>query len=207
MKRTVLAALLAVTAMMPSWEGEAQDLLSGQALIDELAKGGYVIYMRHTKTDRSQRDSDVADLSDCSTQRNLNNEGKEQARRIGDAFRQFGIAVDEVFSSPYCRAVDTATLMLGRAILTPDLRYLTRLVPADAAAASQWLGEALAAKPAGSNNRILIAHTANLKTVTGIWPRNAGDINVFEPHGDGTYTHIGTILVNEWPDLMRQRES
>ena len=205
MKKPFFVTLLVLLTLAPTFESAAQGVLSGKALVDELSKGGYVIYMRHTKTDRTQKDSDVSDLSNCSTQRNLNDEGKRQAALIGDAFRQFRIHVEEIFSSPYCRAVDTATIMFGQAIQTQDLRYLTRLAPNDAAAASKWLNEKLREQTNQATNRILVAHTANLKKTTGIWPKNAGDINVFRPHGDGTYTHVGTILVHEWADLINQR--
>jgi phosphohistidine phosphatase SixA len=56
-----------------------------------------------------------ARLDDCSTQRNLDERGRAQARRIGDAFRQNGVAVGAVLSSPRCRCLDTARLAFGQA--------------------------------------------------------------------------------------------
>ncbi len=205
MRKLFIATVLTLLAATPVSESVAQGILSGRALINELSKGGYVIYMRHTKTDRTQKDSDLSDLSDCSTQRNLNDEGERQAAFIARAFQQFEIRFDEVFSSPYCRAVDTATIMFGHTKQIDDLRYLTRLGPDAAAEASRWLNEKLAEPTDHFTNRILIAHTANLRKATGIWPKNAGDINVFNPRGDGTYTHVGTILVDEWALLLGQR--
>ncbi len=49
-------------------------------------------------------------LGDCSTQRNLDTEGRAQARRIGEAFRRQGITVGLVLSSAWCRTVETAEL-------------------------------------------------------------------------------------------------
>jgi phosphohistidine phosphatase SixA len=50
-------------------------------------------------------------VEDCATQRNLSAEGRSQAARTGDAFRQRGVAVDQVLSSQWCRCLDTATLL------------------------------------------------------------------------------------------------
>ena len=45
---------------------------------------------------------------DCSTQRNLNNEGRLQARLIGDYLRQSNIKFSEILTSEWCRCIDTA---------------------------------------------------------------------------------------------------
>ena len=55
-----------------------------------------------------------ARLDDCSTQRNLDENGRAQARRIGEAFRRHDIAVGAVLSSPRCRCLDTARLAFGK---------------------------------------------------------------------------------------------
>jgi len=50
-------------------------------------------------------------LDDCSTQRNLSEEGREQARRTGAAFREQNVTVQQVLSSEWCRCLETAELM------------------------------------------------------------------------------------------------
>ena len=50
-------------------------------------------------------------IDDCATQRNLSDEGRTQAARIGDLFRANGIAAARVFSSQWCRCLETATLL------------------------------------------------------------------------------------------------
>lgn len=57
----------------------------------------------------------------CSTQRNLSDEGRAQARRIGAWFTQRGMAPASVRSSPWCRCIDTARLAFGRAEAWPAL--------------------------------------------------------------------------------------
>jgi phosphohistidine phosphatase SixA len=50
----------------------------------------------------------------CSTQRNLSDEGRAQARRIGEWFSTRGLKPARVRSSPWCRCLDTATLAFGQ---------------------------------------------------------------------------------------------
>ena len=193
------AVMTAVTTMTIS--AQATEKLSGRAVLEELAKGGYVVYIRHAKTEKNQKDTDVSDLTNCSTQRNLSQAGKDQAKMMGEGFKKLGIKADKVMSSPYCRAVETAKLMFGRDDKAPELSYLTRMKPEEAAAASAWLKKQLATPPAPGKNNVLISHTANLKKGAGIWPKSSGDINVFKPNGDGTYTHVGTFTAAEWAAL------
>ena len=54
--------------------------LSGQGLINELKKGGYIIYFRHgTTSDFGEKDVEDKVLNDCAIQRNLSAEGRAQA--------------------------------------------------------------------------------------------------------------------------------
>ena len=75
---------------------------------------GSVVVLRHSFAPGGFDPPDSR-LDDCSTQRNLDERGRAQARRIGDAFRQNGVAVGAVLSSPRCRCLDTARLAFGQA--------------------------------------------------------------------------------------------
>ena len=78
-----------------------------------LRTSGAVVVLRHSYAPGAFDPPD-ARLDDCSTQRNLDDNGREQARRIGEAFRRQGIAVGAVLSSPRCRCLDTARLAFGK---------------------------------------------------------------------------------------------
>jgi phosphohistidine phosphatase SixA len=80
---------------------------------DTLKTSGSVVILRHSFAPGGFDPPD-ARLDDCSTQRNLDESGRQQARLIGEAFRQHGIAVGTVLSSPRCRCLDTARLAFGR---------------------------------------------------------------------------------------------
>ena len=74
---------------------------------------GAVIVVRHSYAPGGFDPPD-ARLDDCSTQRNLDERGRAQAARIGEAFRTRGVPVGEVLSSPRCRCLDTARLAFGK---------------------------------------------------------------------------------------------
>ena len=89
--------------------------LIGDALIQALKGGGYVLCFRHAATDLFMTDGDLTDLSDCAQQRNLSEQGRAQARGIAVTWQQMAIPVGLVLSSPYCRTLETALLAFGRA--------------------------------------------------------------------------------------------
>ena len=96
--------------------------MSGQQLLSELRKGGYVIYFRHTSTDFSRDDSRSISDDDCDNQRPLTDKGRDEARQIGAAFRELKIPIVNVLASPRCRTMETATLAFGRADKAPEAR-------------------------------------------------------------------------------------
>lgn len=102
------AAALAAAGALPAF---AQPGLSAQALLQD---GGLVLALRHAFAPGTF-DPPAFRLGDCSTQRNLNDEGRTQARRIGDWFSTRQLKPARVRSSPWCRCVDTAQLAFGSA--------------------------------------------------------------------------------------------
>ncbi len=74
------------------------------------AEHHYFILIRHALAPGTG-DPENFQLDDCATQRNLSVAGREQARRLGDALKQRGIAVKQVLSSQWCRCLETAELM------------------------------------------------------------------------------------------------
>ena len=84
------------------------------AVWDAVRAPGSVVVLRHSYAPGTF-DPPTARLDDCSTQRNLDAHGRAQAARVGEAFRQRGIAVGVVLSSPRCRCLDTGRLAFGHA--------------------------------------------------------------------------------------------
>lgn len=110
MRRRALGWLAAVV-WCAGWAGAAH---ASEAVWEALRAPGSVVVLRHSYAPGSYDPPD-ARLDDCSTQRNLDETGRAQARRIGEAFRLNGITVGRVLSSPRCRCLDTARLAFGKA--------------------------------------------------------------------------------------------
>src|ERR1700730_10420951 len=88
-----------------------------RATFDELKQGGFVIVIRHGRTNESPafpRDESPTDLDICSGQTMLTEAGEDQARAIGAAFRNGAIPVGKVLASGLCRPVETGRLAFGQ---------------------------------------------------------------------------------------------
>ncbi len=80
-----------------------------QNLINELQKGGKLIFIRHAYAPGGG-DPDNFDINDCTTQRNLSDSGRVQSKKIGDFFEQNKISIGKVYSSKWCRCKETASI-------------------------------------------------------------------------------------------------
>ena len=78
-------------------------------LINQLEDGGKLIFIRHAYAP-GNGDRDGFNLNDCSTQRNLSDDGRKQAQRIGEFFTKNKIEIDKVLSSEWCRCKETAKI-------------------------------------------------------------------------------------------------
>ena len=87
---------------------------AGDDALAALRAGGVVLALRHAQAPGTF-DPPNFRLGDCSTQRNLDEGGRSQARRIGQGVAQQGLKPAQVRSSPWCRCMDTATLAFGSA--------------------------------------------------------------------------------------------
>ena len=82
---------------------------SKENIIIELNKGEKLIFIRHAYAPGGG-DPDDFDIKDCSTQRNLNVNGKIQSKKIGNFFKKNDILIENVYSSEWCRCKDTAKI-------------------------------------------------------------------------------------------------
>ena len=79
----------------------------------QLKNGGNLIFIRHAYAPGGG-DPDNFIISNCSTQRNLNEDGKKQSRKIGQFFIKNNISIDKVLSSEWCRCKDTANIAFNK---------------------------------------------------------------------------------------------
>ena len=82
-------------------------------IISELKKGGKLIFIRHAYAPGGG-DPENFDINNCATQRNLNDTGRIQAKKIGDFFKKNNIIIDEIYSSEWCRCKETALIAFKR---------------------------------------------------------------------------------------------
>ena len=78
-------------------------------LIKQLEDGGKLIFIRHAYAP-GNGDPNNFNLNDCSTQRNLNVDGRKQAQKIGKFFRENKVKIYKVLSSEWCRCKETADI-------------------------------------------------------------------------------------------------
>lgn len=133
-----------------------------------LAEGPWVLMMRHERTVPGVGDPPQFRLDDCSTQRNLSEEGRQRAQRAGQAMRAAGIALAHVRAGRWCRVEDTARLAFGEA--QPWAALDSFFGRADRAAwhrneVLQWLG----ANPV-RGNLMLVTHQVNITGLLEVYP-------------------------------------
>ena len=78
-------------------------------LINQLKDGEKLIFIRHAYAPGSG-DPNNFNLNACLTQRNLNNDGRKQAKHIGEFFIKNEIQIEMVLSSEWCRCKETAKI-------------------------------------------------------------------------------------------------
>jgi phosphohistidine phosphatase SixA len=157
-----------------------------------LHAGRHVALMRHTDAPGGAGDPPGFRVDDCATQRNLSARGRADAARIGARLRAEGIAVERIISSPWCRCMDTATLLelgpveaeptFGNVVVLSDQR--ATLTAGARAVIDQWTG---------SGMLLVVTHGANIFALTGISPAS-GEIVVVRSGSGGSSEPVGRLI-------------
>jgi phosphohistidine phosphatase SixA len=202
-----LALAAAITIAIPAARSAAQELT--RAAFDGLKQGGFVVVIRHGKTDAvagMSEDKSPLNLASCEGQAMLSEAGRAQARAIGMAFKTAGIPVGKVLASGYCRAIEMGRLAFGQAEAS-DALLLQNFVPvAGAPVPPSWpqrveaMKKLVATAPEGPTNTILITHFPNVKAALGL-EIEFGDAVIVKPDGQGGHRLVARILGSEWASL------
>lgn len=180
------------------------EVIATKRLLEQLRSGGYVLYMRHGRTDNSKPDRVPAvDLQDCATQRPLTEEGRKMAADVGAAIRRARIPVGDIRISPLCRVRETtqAAFPERKFIVDDQLMYVANLTDAQklpiVANTRYWLSQPVKA----GTNRLLIGHAPNLMELIGYFPKE-GTVVVFRPgEGVAAFTYVASIPPGLWSTL------
>ena len=181
-----VAVLITAFGLSPA-ASTAQDDAS---LLDAVRTGKAFAIMRHAVAPGF---SDPAgfDVDDCSTQRNLSDEGRAQARAIGATFRKGGISEASVFSSAWCRCLETARLLgLGPVAKLPPLNSFFEARErrdAQTAALRDWLMDYKQEEPL-----VLVTHQVNITALTGSYT-SSGETVIARIDESGRVAVLGSI--------------
>ena len=190
MTRLFLAAALLVAFFLSPLPTAAN------ARFARLSEPGIVAILRHAFAPGTGDPANFA-LDDCTTQRNLDAQGQEQARKIGAAIRAAGATVDRVLTSQWCRCRDTARYLdLGPVEDLPALnsffRNRDRAGP-QTAELRQFLRRLPPRKTV-----VLVPHQVNITALTGRVPAS-GEVFMLRIGRYGTISVVDEILIDPWP--------
>ena len=168
----------------------ADEPQNAEALWQAVRSGQYVVLMRHALAPGTGDPANFA-IDDCNTQRNLSDQGRSQAERIGARIRGSGIPTARVYSSQWCRCLETAErLELGPVEELESLNSFFRQ-PERRAATTQALKDWLADQPLDAPI-VLVTHQVNITALTGVYPRS-GEMIFVRRSEDGAVTVTGRI--------------
>lgn len=150
---------------------------------------GTIVLMRHADAP-GVGDPVGFKLGDCSTQRNLDEKGRAQARRIGEAFGRQSVKVATVISSQWCRTRETAELAFPGQV-KDDARFNSFF--GDSSQAPDQTSAALAVLRAwrGPGVLVVVTHQVNITALTGVVPVS-GEGVVVRP-SQGGITVLGRL--------------
>ena len=154
--RALIACLLCLL-LAPAWSLALRD---GDVLIyrHALAPGG--------------GDPPGLKLGDCSTQRNLSDAGRTQARQIGDALRQRlgALRVAEVWASPWCRTLETARLAFPGLTVREQPAFGSFFQQPDREAQMLGTARTLLAGWRGPGVLVIVTHQVTITGLSGVFP-------------------------------------
>jgi len=154
-----------------------------------LKSDNHLVLIRHALAP-GYSDPDYFDVKDCKTQRNLNDEGRYQSKMIGDLFRSNGIDKAAVYSSQWCRCLDTARLLdLGKVFELPSLNSFFEHFEREESQTEQtmrWIRNAPLDTPT-----VLVSHQVNISALTGHSPAS-GEIVFLRRSAGGSISVIGS---------------
>ena len=135
--------------------------------------GGTVMFMRHALAP-GMGDPDNFSINNCNTQRNLDDTGRAQARAIGTKLAAANIKFSAIYSSYWCRCLETAQL-LGLGAVTPFdglNSFFQNHAPRDATLAK--LRQKLDSLSPSAPATLMVTHAVTIRAITGLSVASGG---------------------------------
>lgn len=165
-----------------------------ESLVQALTEGGMVILMRHTQTETAEPAVSMRLSGDCREEQNLSAIGRQQAKRIAEAFKARGISVQQVVNSAFCRARDSALLAFGSSEDWSALNLSESLDQDELAFIMADVEERMSSFK-GKGNLALVTHRSNINNLV-FEQTEPGDMVVLQPDGSGPLKVMGILAVD-----------
>ncbi len=196
---TALVAILACTVLASAVMASSVRADTSR-LVELLKQPGHVAFMRHAWApfEGAPKSEGVSaeTLGPCKTQRNLDDKGRADARRLGELFRLNGVVFEHVFTSKWCRCQETADLIMGRPVENLPLinSYYTNpdktVGPKQQAALKSYLNKTLLPKA----RALMVTHGSLITDLTGI-DTDETEIVVVKSDGKGGVVVVGRGVI------------
>lgn len=163
----------------------------GPELADRMNAGGQLLMIRHAQAPGTGDPADFK-IGDCSTQRNLDEGGRNQARALGDWFRSHGISSARIYSSQWCRCLETAELLgLGPVTELPALNsFYERAADRDPNLNS--LRKFIAGQASEGKLIILVTHQVTISAITNEYV-SSGEGVLLELNANGPFKVVERV--------------
>jgi broad specificity phosphatase PhoE len=204
-RRSLTAAAIAfgLLAAIPAAGAQTPD---DAALAKALRAGGHVLLIRHGATFNNQADTDPLNFDNIAAQRQLNDKGRALAMAFGEALREAGVPIGQVYTSKFHRAYQTAALAGFRDIETTlDLTLGGPVIsPDEEGRRSEALRAMLAVPPKPGTNTLLVTHKPNILEALGKdwWDVREGEAGIFRPE-NGKYVLVARVQMADWPRIAK----
>jgi phosphohistidine phosphatase SixA len=194
-----VAAVMALLFVAPAW---AQSSVSVDEIVRVLRGGGHVIVVRHGATNADQADTDPLNLDNVAKQRQLNDQGRAQARVVGEVFKAAGVPIGKAYTSRFQRALETARLIGGKEPQpTLDVTEGGLVVsPNENDRRTKAFRALIAMAPDPGTNTLIVSHKPNIIDALGKdwFEIREGEASIFKPDGAGKAALIGRVQIKDW---------
>jgi broad specificity phosphatase PhoE len=160
-------------------------------MIERMKAGGHILMIRHALAPGTGDPVNFR-IGDCSTQRNLDDRGRKQAKAIGDWLRSNGITSARVYSSQWCRCLETAKLLeMGSVAELPALNSFYEMTQ-DREPNLRALRTFMAQQPSDGALIILVTHFVTISAVSNE-AVSSGEGVLLELNEDAPYEVVGRL--------------
>ena len=164
-------------------------------MIERLKRGGHILMIRHALAPGGGDPANFK-IGDCSTQRNLDQTGRAQAKSIGDWLRANGVTSARNYSSQWCRCLETANLLqVGSVEELPALNSFYER-PQDREPNISALKTFISQQPVDGQLIVFVTHYVTIAAITGE-SVSSGTGVLMELRKDSSYEVIGRLSFSD----------